>query len=113
MLELFATTVYAANLDTVLLKINFYIINPLIRVLFALAFLIFVAGIIQYVLARDSADEKARGRKHMLWGLVGLFIMTSVFFFLKVIVTTFGIDEVEINESQNQINVEGGQVIVQ
>jgi hypothetical protein len=113
MLELFAKTAYAANLDQVLLKINFYIINPLIRILFALAFLIFVWGIIQYVLQRDSVDAKGQGRQHMIWGLVGLAIMTSVFFIVRIITTTLGIDEVQINESTNTINVDTGSVQVQ
>ena len=113
MLELFATTAYAANLDQVLLKINFYIINPLIRILFALAFLIFVWGIIQYVLQRDSVDAKGQGRQHMIWGLVGLAIMTSVFFIVRIITTTLGIDEVQINESTNTINVDTGSVQIQ
>ncbi len=113
MLELFAKTAYAANLDQVLLKINFYVINPLIRILFALAFLIFVWGIIQYVLQRDSVDAKGQGRQHMIWGLVGLAIMTSVFFIVRIITTTLGIDEVQINESTNTINVDTGSVQVQ
>lgn len=114
MLELFAKTAYAANLDQVLLKINFYIINPLIRILFALAFVIFVWGIIQYVLLqRDSVDAKGQGRQHMIWGIVGLAIMTSVFFIVRIITTTLGIDEVQINESTNTINVDTGSVNVQ
>lgn len=97
MYELFATTAYALSLDQALLKINYYIINPIIRVLFALAFLIFAWGIIQYVLQRDSVGAKEQGRQHMMWGLVGLAIMTSVFFIVRIITTTLGIDEVDIN----------------
>lgn len=113
MLELFATKAYALSLDTVLLKINFYIINPAIRILFALAFLIFVWGIIEYTLRKDSADAKIKGRDHIMWGLIGLAIMTSVFFILRVVTRTLGIDEVQINESNHTINVETGQVEVQ
>lgn len=113
MLELFGTTAYALSLDTVLLKINFYIINPLIRVMFALAFAIFIWGIIQYVLKKDSVNEKERGRMHIMWGLIGLTIMTSVFFIIKIITKTLGIDEVQINQSTNTIDINTGQVQVQ
>jgi len=113
MYELFATTAHALSLDTVLLKINFYIINPAIRILFALAFLIFVWGIIQYTLKRDSVDAKEQGRQHIMWGLIGLAIMTSVFFIIRVITRTLGIDEVQVNESTNTINIETGQVQTQ
>lgn len=113
MLELFAKTAYAMNLDQALLKINYYIINPIIRVLFALAFIIFVWGIIEYTLKKDSADAKIKGRDHIMWGLVGLAIMTSVFFIVRLITTTLGLDEVQINESSNTIDVEVGSVQVQ
>lgn len=113
MLELFATTAYALNLDQALLKINYYIINPAIRILFALAFLIFVWGIIEYTLKKDSVDAKGQGRQHIMWGLVGLAIMTSVFFIIRIITTTLGLDEVQVNESSNTINVETGSVEVQ
>jgi FtsH-binding integral membrane protein len=113
MLELFAPVVYALELDTVLLRINYYIINPLIRILFAVAFVIFVAGVIQYVLKRDSIDAKEQGRKHIMWGLIGLAIMTSVFFIIRILTSTFGLDEVQIDESNNSIEVNTSQVEVQ
>ena len=101
------------NLDQALLKINYYIVNPIIRILFALAFIIFVWGIIEYTLKKDSADAKIKGRDHIMWGLVGLAIMTSVFYILKVLTATLGIDEVQINENTNTINVDTGEVQVQ
>lgn len=113
MFELFAKTVYAANLDQILLKINYYIINPVIRILFALAFLIFVWGIIQYLLQRDSVNAKEQGRQHIMWGLIGLVIMTSVFFIVRIVTKTLGIDEVQINESTNTIEVDVGEVQIQ
>jgi hypothetical protein len=42
----------------------------------------------------------------MLWGLIGLSIMVSVFFIMKVVLGTIGID-------QNQINVQTGEVNIQ
>jgi hypothetical protein len=113
MLELFAKTAYAMNLDQALLKINYYIVNPIIRILFALAFIIFIWGIIEYTLNKDSADAKIKGRDHIMWGLVGLAIMTSVFFILRILTSTLGIDEVQINENTNTINVDTGEVQIQ
>lgn len=113
MLELFAPVVYALELDQVLLKINYYIINPIIRVMFAIAFIVFVYGIIEYVLKKDSVNAKEQGRQHMMWGLIGLAIMSSVFFIIRILVTTFGLDEVEVDESTNSIQVETSEVEVQ
>lgn len=113
MYELFATTLYAANLDQSLMRINYYIINPIIRILFAIAFIYFVWGIIQYTINRDSVNAKNQGRDHIMWGLIGLAIMTSVFFIIRIVTKTFGLDEVQVNPSNNTINVEFGEVEVQ
>lgn len=113
MQELFAQSVHAAELSQVLLKINYYIINPVIRLMFALAVVVFMWGVIQYVLKKDSVDAKAQGRVHMMWGLIGLFIMTSVFFIIKFLVNTFGLDGVQVNDSTNSIDVQIGEVQVQ
>lgn len=113
MQELFAQTVSAAELSQVLLKINFYIINPLIRIMFAIAIAVFIWGVIQYVLKKDSIDAKGQGRQHMMWGLIGLAIMTSVFFIIRIVVNTFGLDGVQVDEAGNTIDVQIGEVEVQ
>jgi preprotein translocase subunit SecG len=100
----------ASGLDTFLQRINYYIVNPLIRILFALAVIYFIYGIVQYILNRSNAEEKERGRKHIMWGLIGLFIMTSVFFILRILVSTFGLDGVTVNESIGEIDIEIGDI---
>lgn len=62
------------------------IINPLILLIFAVALLIFVWGLVQYLYqlnvgGKDSDD----GRKHMLWGVVGMFIMVAAGGIIKLI----------------------------
>jgi len=100
----------AAQLDTFLQRINYYVVNPLIRVLFALAVIYFIYGIVQYILNRSNAEKKEQGRTHIMWGLIGLFIMTSVFFILRILVLTFGLDGVTINEGVGEIDIEIGDI---
>ena len=53
------------------------IISPLISLLFAIAFLYFLYG--KYEFISEGADSKKleKAKKHILWGIIGLFIMVA------------------------------------
>jgi lysylphosphatidylglycerol synthetase-like protein (DUF2156 family) len=75
---------------TLLHKINVVIINPIIILLFAVAVLVFLYGVFEYV--KDSGSEEARttGQRHILSGVFGIFIMISVFGIMQLILNTVG-----------------------
>lgn len=60
-------------------KIQTGILDPLITLLFVLATIVFIWGVIQYVIMGGQGNEAAmkQGRKVMIWGIVGLFIMSA------------------------------------
>ena len=68
------------------------IIQPLIAFLLALALALFVWGAGQFILASSDAQKREEGKKNLLYGLIGLFIMTSVLGILRVFLNTFGVD---------------------
>lgn len=80
-----------AAVNQVILKINAVILNPIITLLFALALVMFLWGVFQYVVMQDSDAMHEQGRNHMFWGLIGMFIMFSVFAIIKLVTGTFGI----------------------
>lgn len=68
------------------------IINTVIvPVIFALAFLVFVWGLFKFV--RDAGDEakRAEGRQFILWGLLGIVMLFSVWGFVNLLLSTLGI----------------------
>jgi hypothetical protein len=67
------------------------ILNPLIILGFVVAILYFFWGIFNFV--SGVGDEKGReeGKRSIMWGLIGMFVMVSVFGIIKVILNTFGI----------------------
>jgi uncharacterized membrane protein YidH (DUF202 family) len=71
-------------------KFNEIILNPVIVLMFAVAVLIFIYGIFEYVRNSDSEEARETGRRHMVWGIVGMFIMLSVFGIMSVIINTVG-----------------------
>lgn len=75
-----------SEFQAVIFKLNYYIINPLIGLMFAIALVVFIFGVIEFIRERDANSEKANtGKQHLLWGLVGMFIMVSVFGIMNLI----------------------------
>lgn len=68
------------------------IIFPLMSLLMALAFLLFLWGGYQYVLNAESDGGRETGKQHMLWGIVGLLIMVSAMAILKIAAGTVGVE---------------------
>jgi len=50
----------------------------------------FVFGLVEFLLSLSKGGETKTGRDHMLWGLLGMFIMVSVFGILRLLSDTFG-----------------------
>jgi hypothetical protein len=80
------------TLETLLYKINEQILNPLIVLMFALALVLFIWGATRFIWKNDSDEERRTGAQHMLWGVVGMFIMVSVKAILWIVANTFGLD---------------------
>lgn len=63
-----------------------------VPVIFALAFAVFIWGVVHYFFL-SSGDEKKReeGRTFVLWGLLGLVVLFSVWGFVNILLSTLGI----------------------
>lgn len=85
-----------ANITTLVASIDKVIINPLIALLFALAVVYFVYGLAQYLMSPDNEETKKTSKSHMLWGIIGMFIMVSVFGIMRLILNTVGEDNIKI-----------------
>lgn len=66
------------------------LVNPLIIFLTTLGVILFLYGIVRYLL--NPADENIRteSKKHLVWGLIGMLIMFSVFGIINIIIKTLG-----------------------
>lgn len=72
-------------------RVSQYIINPLIGLLFALALAYFIWGLALFILNASDAEAKKKGQSMIIWGVVGIFVMASVFGILEVTLNTFGL----------------------
>jgi hypothetical protein len=69
------------------------IINTVIvPVILALAFLVFIWGVVKYFFI-EGAEEKNKedGKKFVMWGLLGIVFLLSVWGFVNLLLSTLGI----------------------
>lgn len=83
-------------------KINQVILNPLIYLFFAIAFVVFVWGIFQFIASQTSDDKLSEGKRKIFWGLFGMFIMISAYGLIRLILGTFGVTDLGYPFNQNQ-----------
>jgi hypothetical protein len=72
----------------VLDKIKANILNPFIAFLMVLALVYFLYGVFQFIAGYDNPTAKETGKQHMIWGVVGMAIMISVYGLLSLIKLT-------------------------
>jgi uncharacterized membrane protein YidH (DUF202 family) len=53
------------------------LVNTLIGFVIALATLVFIWGLLTYLVSGEE-DKKKEAKSHMVWGIIGLFVMVSV-----------------------------------
>jgi hypothetical protein len=72
-------------------RVNAVILNPLITLVFTVSFIYFAYGVVRFLSmdadAKGTSREEAKGA--IFWGLVGMFIMFSVFGILRFVLSTF------------------------
>ena len=100
------TPIAYASVDTFVRKVNTFFINPLIVLLVTVAVAYFLYGVFEFVKNSNSDEGRTKGKNHMVWGLIGLFIMVSVFFIMQLLLGTIGIDESQINVQTGEINLQ-------
>ena len=60
-----------------------------IPLLLVIATLVFIWGVIQYIIAGTSEQRKKEGQNLIKWGLIGLLVIVAMWGFVKIIGTTF------------------------
>ncbi len=81
------------TVDQLLARIYDSILEPLLFALFGVAVIIFIWGVIEFIRNSDSDDGREKGRNNIIWGMVGMVIMVSVFGIINIIIGTIGADK--------------------
>lgn len=87
----FAQNNFGANGFVGLLDAAQYLIGRVIPLIIALTVLVFLWGVFKFVIAND-ADGRKEARGYMVWGIVSLFVMVSVWGLVNLLARTFNLD---------------------
>jgi len=88
-----------ASVTTLMQSVNRLILNPLIILLFSLAMVYFIYGLIIYLLSPENEEVRKTSKSHMLWGVIGMFIMISVFGIMNLILTTLSESRIKVQSN--------------
>jgi hypothetical protein len=79
--------------SSILQRLEYEILWPAMTVVFAAGLLLFFWGMVQFLwnVEEQSANNRSEGRQHMIWGIVGMFIMVSFWSLIAILDNTFGL----------------------
>lgn len=72
------------TVDKFIFNLATVILNPLIRLMFAVAVIYFLWGVFKYIVNSDSDNSRQTGGKHILFGLIGIVVMMGVYGILNI-----------------------------
>jgi hypothetical protein len=74
------------------LQVGAQVQNYLIGIVFALALYFVVWGIFKFVLHANDPEERAKGRAAILWSIIGVFLMMSIWGLINILLNSFALD---------------------
>lgn len=81
---------YAKSINDIVNSVQTGIVNPAINFLLAAASVVFLYGIIQYVIGSQGDQAKLnKGKQIMFWGIIGMFIMVSAWGIVRILCNFF------------------------
>lgn len=85
-------------------RIVTFIIDPAVKVVFTLGLFFFLWGLVEFLIKLRDGQPSAEGKRHMVYGMIGMLIMVSVYGIISLVMNTFGIDPdtaVDVSRIQN------------
>jgi TRAP-type C4-dicarboxylate transport system permease small subunit len=80
-------------LNQFLSKVVTQIVNPIILLLSAVAFLLFLWGVFVFVAHAGDEAKRTEGKRAIMWGLVGLVIIFGTYGILNIALGTFDLKQ--------------------
>ena len=85
------------ELNQFLDRVVVQIINPIILLLAACAFVVFLWGVFQFIAHAGDETKRKEGRQAIMWGLIGLVIIFGAYGIINLALGTFGIPVIPRN----------------
>ncbi len=76
-----------------IIRIVDVIVIPIMEALFLVAILMFIFGVFKMIMNGTDASVREEGQKTIMWSIVGMFIMISVYGIIRLIANTLGLGD--------------------
>ena len=84
--------VFAADFSEIVSFFVYIIVNPLVYLIIGFAVVYFLWGVTKYILHSGDARAREEGRSMMIYGIIAIFVMVSVWGFVNLLDETFGLE---------------------
>ena len=71
------------------------LVQTAIPVLIAVAVLVFIFGVVKFIVNAGNEEERGKGVKFIIYGLIGLFVIFSLFALINILQSTFGLGDTD------------------
>lgn len=86
-----AATIEGDNFKEVVRSVAMFISQSVTPTLVALSLLWFLFGLAQFIRSAGNSEAVEEGKKKMLYGVIGLFVIVAIWGLVGVLRNTFGI----------------------
>jgi len=73
-------------------EITSLIIQPIVVLLFSLGTVVFLWGLVEFIANPTDPTKKKTGQQHIIYGVLGLLIMVSIWGIVGLVTSTLGIE---------------------
>lgn len=83
------------------------IINPIIIILAAIAFLYFIWGLFLFIAGADDETKRKEGRNHIFYGIIGLSIIVGAWGIIRFLDAV--VDDIDTTNSESALDIYEGR----
>jgi len=85
-------------------------LGGLVVVAAAIALMVFIWGIVLFVARSGDENAVQEGKKRMMWGVIGLFLIVSIWGLINLLMEMFGVEDPATECQAPYIDISGKQI---
>ena len=81
-------------------------LNDVIVLLITLAIVMFFWGLIRYLINAADAEKRKEGMQTMIYGIIAIFVMVSVWGIIHLLQSTFGVSNTDAAQAPSALQIQ-------
>ncbi|MFH0755519.1 MAG: hypothetical protein V1910_02535 [bacterium] len=77
------------NLEDLIINLVNCFLDPIIILLVSFSILLFLWGVLRFIMSSGDEKNKTGGKEFMFWGIIGLFVIVSLWGLVSIFQQTF------------------------